>query len=150
MALTHGVKIIGIESNAYQYTFLFWFDFVLRQLQIEGSGIELCELYAGALSKNAKIKDMLANLLKGLILLHPSVRARVVYQIVHWNPLKLHNTDDILDLLAWIFRCIELYGHSMTLVGSVNLTRDDAPAALVYQDGAALDEISDVANRLPI
>ena len=150
MALESHVKVIAIESNAYQYTFLFWFNFVLEQLQIQGSGIELCELYAGALSKNAKIKDMLANLLKGLILLHPSVRAAVVYQIVHWNPLKTHNTDDILDLLAWIFRAMELYGHSMDIVGSVPLHRDDSPPALQYYGGEALDDTSEVANRLPI
>ena len=150
MALTHKIKIICVESNAYQYTFLFWFNFVMQQLQIEGSGIMLCELYAGALSKNAKIKDMLANLLKGLILLHPSVRAQVVYQIVHWNPLKLHNTDDILDLLSWIFRAIELYGHDMSIVGSVDLVRDDSPPALQFEGGAAFDEMSETANRLPI
>lgn len=150
MAITHGIKVIAIESNAYQYTFLFWFDFVLKQLQLEASGILLCELYAGALSKNAKIKDMLANLLKGLILLHPTVRSRVIYQIVHWNPLKLHNTDDILDLLAWIFRAIELYGNMMEITGSVALVRDDSPRALQFFGGEALDEETETVNRLPI
>src|SRR5574341_91887 len=150
MALESGIKVIAVESNAYQYTFLFWFDFVMKQLQIEGSGIQLCELYAGALSKNAKIKDMLANLLKGLILLHPSIREQVVYQIVHWNPLKIHNTDDILDLLAWVYRTIELYGTIMDIVGNVNLQREDSPPALQFFEGELLDSNTETANTLPI
>lgn len=127
LALNNNVKMIAVESNAYQYTLLYWFNFIIQQLGIEG--IEFGELYAGSLAKNAKIKNMLQQLVKGEILLHPNVRSLVVYQITHWNPLKKDNTDDILDILAWIFRTIELYSQSMEITGSVNLTSDFSPAA---------------------
>lgn len=135
MALESGIRVIAVESNAYQYTLLFWFDFVCRQLRIEG--IKLCELFAGTLSKNAKIKNMLNSLVGGRPLLHPSVRSRAVYQISQWNPLRLHNADDILDLLAWCDRCIELYGIDMALAGTVDLTDStigDTTALLTYEE----------------
>jgi hypothetical protein len=150
LALTHRIKVICVESNAYQYTLLFWFDFVCQQLQI--SGIDLCELFAGAMSKNSKIKNMLPQLTKGEILLHPSVRSQVVHQIVHWNPLKMNNTDDLLDLLAWTYRAIELYGTSMELMGSINVSVDASPEALQFENGEAIGnwENARAANRLPI
>lgn len=131
MALTSGIKVIAVESNAYQYTLLFWFNFVCQQLQI--SGIEFCELTAGTLTKNAKIKNMINALIAGEVLLHPRVRSKVMYQISQWNPLKRDNVDDILDILAWCFICVEIYGTFMEIQGSIdyNTLRDTTPAALI-------------------
>jgi hypothetical protein len=126
-AFTLGIKLIAVESNSYQFTLLYWFDFVMQQLQ--ASGIDFVELYAGQMTKNAKIKEMLASLLKGEILLHPEVRSLVVNQIVHWNPLRTNNNDDILDLLAWIHKCIALYGTQMEIQGSVDVKLDLTPPA---------------------
>lgn len=123
MALSRGIKCIGIESNAYQFTFLFWFDFVCKQAGIEG--IILCELYAGILSKNSKIKAMLPKLLRkkekdtAELLLHPDVRSRVVHQITQWNPLKVKNIDDILDLMGYVDKMIEQYGNEMEISGGI-------------------------------
>lgn len=116
LALRHNIRCICVESNAYQYTFLYWFDFICKQLEIRG--IELCELYAPAFAKNAKIKQMLPQLLSGDIMLHPDVRSAVVTQIIHWNPLKQQNIDDILDLLSYCYKSIEQHGHFMELAGS--------------------------------
>lgn len=134
LAIQMKIKVIAVESNAYQYTLIYWFDFVCKQLNI--SGIEFVDIYAGAYSKNAKIKSMLPQLLpspakhdKVEIILHPEVRSRVVYQITHWNPLKLVNTDDILDLLAWVYKVIELYNHLMELSGMVDIKSDMSPEA---------------------
>lgn len=122
LALEYKVKCVCIESNAYQYTLLFWFDFVCRKLKI--TGIECCELIAGGYTKNAKIRDMLNGLIdpkRPRPLLHPEVRNAVVYQISQWNPIKQKNDDDILDLAAWVDKAIELYGHMMELSGSIAL-----------------------------
>lgn len=133
MALSRGIKLIAVESNAYQYSLLFWFDFVCQQLQI--SGIQCVPVYATVLSKNAKIKGMLPKLMKKAdkdtaeILLHPSVRERVVYQITQWNPLKLKNIDDILDLISWVDKVIEEHGNEMELLGAVHLQLDEVPSA---------------------
>lgn len=127
LALTHGVRVICVESNAYQFTLLFWFNHVCQQLQI--TGIELCELNAAGYAKNAKIKSMLNGLIKGNPLLHGSIRNKVVYQISQWNPLKINNDDDLLDILAWVQRAIELYGSLMEIVGSMYLQILDDYAA---------------------
>lgn len=147
LALQHGIKLIAVESNAYQSTLLFWFNFVCQQLQIEG--IQFVELQAQGLTKNSKIKNMLNSLLTGKPLLHPEVRNRVIYQISQWNPLKIHNADDLLDLLAWLDRCIQLYGNDMDLMGnpSLLLTTDSSPEATIgYENLLAAASHSDSWN----
>lgn len=139
MALRLGIKLIAVESNAYQYTLLYWFDFIRQQIGI-GTDMRFVELYAGLLSKNSKIKGVLPKLLRksdkqtAEILLHPSVRSKVVTQITQWNPLKTKNVDDVLDLLAWVDKCIELYGNEMELQGSINLSIDVSPPAAFAED----------------
>lgn len=128
LAFTHNIQLICVESNAYQFTLIYWFGQIMQQ--IGASGIHFGELTAGVLSKNSKIKDMLQQLVKGEILLHPTVRSQVVYQITHWNPLRKNNTDDILDLLAWVYKAIELYGHLMEFSNTPTITRDTSPEAL--------------------
>lgn len=132
LAFTLGIKLIAVESNSYQFTLIYWFEHVMQQIQ--GSGIDFVELYAGQMTKNAKIKEMLASLLKGEILLHPEVRSLVVNQIVHWNPLRTNNVDDILDLLAWVHKCIALYGTMMEIVGSVDLKYDQGVESAHTED----------------
>lgn len=127
LAVKHNVQVIAVETNAYQYTLLYWFDYFCTQLKI--TGINLCELNSNSYAKNAKIKDAIADLLKGKILIHPEVRSQVVTQIVHWNPLRQNNEDDVLDLLGWCYRCIEQHGHLMEISGSVNITTDVLPPA---------------------
>lgn len=136
MALRRGIRLIAVESTAYQFSLLFWFNWVSQQIGL--SGIEFVELQNTVLSKNAKIKSMLPKLLKKKdkntpeMYLHPTVRERVVYQITQWNPLKLKNVDDILDLLAWVEKTIELYGTQMEIQGSMNITIDQTPPAEFY------------------
>jgi len=128
-AVQNGIQVIAVESHAYQYTLLFWFQFVCTQLKIEG--IHFVELENNAYAKNAKIKDMIQQLVKGEILLRPEVRAEVVTQIIHWNPLKRDNVDDILDLLAWCYRAIDKYGVLMSLNTFVErLALDLSPQAM--------------------
>jgi len=128
-AVQNGIQVIAVESHAYQYTLLFWFQFVCTQLKIEG--IHFVELENNAYAKNAKIKDMIQQLVKGEILRRPEVRAEVVTQIIHWNPLKRDNVDDILDLLAWCYRAIDKYGVLMSLNTFVErLALDLSPQAM--------------------
>jgi hypothetical protein len=141
MAMELRIKMICVETNAYQYTFLFWFDWACKQLGIEG--IELGELIAGALSKNTKIKNMLNAVVedtvggvkkKAKMYLHPAVRSRFIYQVTHWNPLKIKNDDDILDTAAWAEIAIQLYGQNMELTGYVDLevfSKNTTPPALL-------------------
>lgn len=108
MALKHGVRLIAVESTSYQYTLLYWFQEVCKQLNI--TGFDFVEVYTGNYSKNARITDALKILTAGEMFVHPDVKSAVINQIIHWNPLRRNNTDGILDLLSYMPRVLELYG----------------------------------------
>jgi hypothetical protein len=48
-------------------------------------------------------------LLKGEILLAPAVRSAVLHQIMEWNPLKISNTDDIIDPIGYVDEIMQEY-----------------------------------------
>lgn len=109
IALTNNCRAIGIESTAYQYSLLYWFNFMCAQMGI--TGIEPLELYSGVTSKNSRILSMFKSLLAGEEYIHPSCTAPVYLQITSFNALKRDNTDGLLDLLTYAPKMIELYGE---------------------------------------
>lgn len=111
MAFRHNCRVICVESNAYQYSLLYWFDHISKQLGI--AGMHFCELYSGTKSKNGRIADMIKQLNVGEILLAKEVRSLVLHQIFSWNPMKRDNVDGILDTLTYAPKAIELYGPLM-------------------------------------
>jgi len=106
-ALTHNCRLIGVESNAYQYSLLYWFNFICQQLGIEG--IEAVELYSGVRSKNSRILEMFKSLGKGEIFIEKNAKAASFAQIISFNPIRRDNTDGILDLLTYANKTIEMY-----------------------------------------
>ncbi len=111
LALQTGTKLIAIESTAYQYTLLYWFTEVCRQLGVEG--LQVVDVYSGHMSKNSKISTTLKILTSGELDVHPSVLSRVTFQIANFNPLKRDNLDGLLDLLSYAPKVIELYGSDI-------------------------------------
>lgn len=109
LALKNNCRLIVVESNAYQYSLLYWFNFICQQLGI--IGLECMEIYSGALSKNTRILNMFKSLLAGEIYIHPNVKATVYHQISSFNALRRDNTDGILDLLTYSPRVMEMYGE---------------------------------------
>lgn len=109
IALSKNCRVIAIESNAYQYTLNYWFQYICMQRGI--IGIEAVEIYSGAYSKNSRILTMFKQLLSGEILVHPECTAAVNLQISQFNPLKRDNVDGLLDCLTYAPRVIEMYGH---------------------------------------
>ena len=109
IALSKNCRVIAIESNAYQYTLNYWFQYVCAQRGI--IGIEAVEIYSGSYSKNSRILTMFKQLLAGEILVHPSQCATVNLQISQFNPLKRDNTDGLLDCLTYAPKVLELYSH---------------------------------------
>lgn len=109
IALSKNCRIIAIESNAYQYTLKYWFEFICAQRGI--IGIEAVEVYSGSYSKNSRILNMFKQLLAGEIFVHPTCRAQVNLQISQFNPLKRDNTDGLLDCLTYAPKVIEMYGN---------------------------------------
>lgn len=98
MALKTRTALIAVESMAYQYTLLYWFEEVCKTVGI--SGITFVPLYAINHSKNSRIQAAIKSLESKEIILHPSVVSIVQKQIADWNPMKRDNVDDILDTLA--------------------------------------------------
>ncbi len=101
--------LVAVESNAYQYSHLYWFNFICQQKGIQG--IDCVDIYSGQASKNSRILTMFKALLAKEIWLAQATRAQVFSQIVPFNPIKTNNTDGILDLLTYAPRVIELYGE---------------------------------------
>lgn len=110
LASEHGCKLIAVESVAFQYSLLYWFEQITAQQGLYG--FHFVELYP-RMSKNARIREMLGLLIKGDLLLHPSVRNDVIYQINQWNPLKTDNVDDLLDVLAYAYQVMDTYRELM-------------------------------------
>ena len=101
--------LVAVESNAYQYSHLYWFNYICNQRGIQG--IHCVDVYSGAASKNARILTMFKSLLAKELYLATPVRAQVFNQITSFNPLKTNNVDGILDCLTYAQRVIELYGE---------------------------------------
>jgi hypothetical protein len=107
MALEHRAKLIAVESTSFQYTLLYWFEQIATQLGIQG--IQFVPIYTGSYSKNSRLNDAIKTLTQGELYLHRSLRMQVINQIVNWNPMKQNNIDDLLDLLSYAPKVIELY-----------------------------------------
>ena len=108
LALRHNCRLICSESVAYQSTLNYWFQFICRQRGIYG--IENVEIYPGGTSKNSRILNMFKQLKSGEIFISNECRAEVFLQITQFNPLKRDNVDDVLDLLTYAPKVLELYG----------------------------------------
>lgn len=131
--LENNCKLVIIEAVAYQASLCYWFNFICQQLGIVG--IEVVEIYTGGYSKNHRILTMFKQLPKGEIEIHPDVFPEVSIEILGFNPLKTDNTDNILDLLAYQTKAIELYGQHMITFNdigemefaSTNILEDNCP-----------------------
>ena len=119
-ALKYNCRLICAESVAYQSTLNYWFRFICEQRGIYG--IEHVELYPGGYSKNSRILNMFKMLSAGEIYVSEECRSEVYLQIMQFNPLRRDNTDDILDLLAYSPKVLEMYGE---FVVSMNVLVND-------------------------
>jgi len=102
-------SLVAIESNAFQYSLLYWSEQVCSQLGI--IGINFVDVYSGQRSKNSRILDMFKALLAGEIYLASTVRPQVFTQIQAFNHTKSNNVDGILDCVTYAPKVIELYGE---------------------------------------
>lgn len=109
LALENNCRLIVVEGNAYQYSLLYWFEFISKQLGIVG--IEAVPIYSGSRAKITRIIEMLKSYASGEIHVHDDVRLDVHTQIAQFNPLKLNNTDGILDLLTYAPRVLSEFGE---------------------------------------
>jgi hypothetical protein len=126
MAIEERIGVIAVEAVAYQETLLFWFEQVIEELGIEG--IELVPLSPGGISKNARILKMLTFLTPSrdsipgtaLIMLGAAVRSLVIDQARQFDPTKTNNTDDLLDIIAYVYKIIENHGDFIASLAPIN------------------------------
>jgi hypothetical protein len=120
-ALTYNCRLIAVEANAYQYSLLYWFDFLCQQMQI--IGIEAVPVYSGTRSKNARILEMFKAYIAGELYVHADAKAAVHLQITQFNPLRRDNTDGLLDLLTYAPKVISDYGE-FVIAGNIIESQD--------------------------
>lgn len=108
IGLRKGCRLIAVESVAYQASLCYWFNVIITQMGI--TGFEIVEVYPGGWSKNSRILAMLKSYAAGELFVDTDCKAQVHLQITQFNPLKTDNTDDILDLLTYMPKVLELYG----------------------------------------
>lgn len=133
LCFKHNVSLIAVESNAFQYSLLYWFTFITAQMGVQG--IEPVEIYSGVSSKNSRILQMFLQLLKGEVWIHPNCVPACHLQITQFNPLRRDNTDGLLDLLTYAPKVLELYGPS--LISSNIIEAQEYSSATVQEENWA-------------
>ena len=123
-ALTYNCRVIGVESNAYQYSLLYWFDFICQQLGI--IGIDAVPIYSGTVAKNSRILNMLKSYAGGEIFVYEECKLEVHTQITEFDPMKRDNTDGILDLLTYAPRMIAEFGELVAAMDLIQSQEFDA------------------------
>lgn len=108
LGLENNCRLVAIESVAYQATLSYWFQFICQQQGI--IGFHAVEIYPGGWSKNSRILAMLKSYAAGEIFVDIECKPQVHLQITQFNPLKTDNQDDILDLLTYAPKVLEMYG----------------------------------------
>jgi hypothetical protein len=113
LAMKYGLTAIVVESVAYQASLCYWIDH--RKTQLGLVSLRVLEINPQGRPKVVRILEMLKQLTaqKDRIHLHPSVRSQVTHQITYFDPLKASNTDDILDMLAYLWQVLNTHRHML-------------------------------------
>ena len=109
LALGNNCRLIAVEANAYQYSLLYWFDFICLQLGIVG--IQAVPVYSGVRAKNARILEMFKAYSAGELYVHDDAKPAVHLQITGFNAMRRDNTDGLLDLLTYMPKVVEEFGE---------------------------------------
>lgn len=116
LCLENNCHLVVIESVAFQASLCYWFDYICNQSGIQG--IQAVEIYPGISAKNARILRFFQSYAKGEIFIAPECRPEVHLQITEFNPLRNDNVDDLLDLMCYAPKVLEMY-PGLILAGNV-------------------------------
>lgn len=108
-AVMSGASVIGVETVGYQQTLAFWFKELMPQMGI--SGIEIVELKPHGRSKEARIRQFIAELYTKSYYLAEAVRALFLWQAMKYKIGAKKNKDDILDAAAYGLDMRNEYWH---------------------------------------
>lgn len=123
-SLTKNCRLIAVESNAYQYSLLYWFEFICQQMGIVG--IEAVPVYSGTRSKNARILEMFKAYAVGELYSREEARLALHLQITSFNPLRRDNTDGILDLMTYAPKVVQEFGEYVVASNIIESQEFDA------------------------
>jgi len=131
IALSRNCRLIAVESNAYQYSLLYWFSFICTQLGIQG--VECVDIYSGARAKTARILDFLKAYAAGELFAIDDAKLSLHIQIATFNPLRKDNTDGILDLMTYAPRVINEFGDSV-LAANIIQSQEFEAHEIIYNN----------------
>lgn len=125
LALEFGIRVIFVESVAYQATLAYWIDHFAKELGL--ADLQILEIYPGNAGKNARIYNTLKTMAKensdnAEILIDKSVRNVFVDQAVSWNPLKTDNRDDILDLATYTHQIMHEHAGNLMRIFDISFS----------------------------
>ena len=103
----YNCRVIGCESNAYQSTYLFWFDFVCKQLNI--TNIHFVEIYTNDQSKNARVRSVIKAFVAHELETTENTHSAILKQVVDYDFTKTKNKDEALDLCAMATAMVKNY-----------------------------------------
>jgi hypothetical protein len=123
-ALKHNCRLIAVESNAYQYSLLYWFNHICTQIQL--TGIECVDIYSGSKSKNSRILTMLRAYAAGELYAIGDAKLSLHSQILGFNPLKTDNTDGVLDLMTYAPRVMSEFAEFVVSTNLIQMQEFEA------------------------
>lgn len=129
-ALANNCRLIAVEANAYQYSLCYWFEFICKQMGIQG--VEIVPIYSGSKAKNARIINMLKSYGAGELYCHERCRLALHSQIVSFNAMKTDNTDGVLDLMTYAPRVVQEFGEYVISHNIIEQQEFDAIEVLEY------------------
>jgi len=109
LAIEYGASVIGVEANGYQQTLGFWFKELMGPLGL--STIQVVELGSHGRSKEARIRQFIAELYNCSYYLSEKIRAIFIWQAMKYKLGQKKNKDDFLDACAYGLDMRNEYWH---------------------------------------
>lgn len=129
LAIEWGASVIGVEANGYQQTLGFWFRELMGPLGL--SSIEVVELGSHGRSKEARIRQFIAELYSESYYLSEDVRAAFIWQAMKYKLGQKKNKDDLLDACAY---GLDMRNEYWQLIRNMNTNNKFLTAASVQDD----------------
>ena len=102
IALLFNIRVIFIESVAYQQTLKFWFEHIVEKVGLKEHFV-VVEITPKGKNKDNRIRVSIHQLLdKTWYIADPDARQRYMFQALSYKVGKTTNRDDILDADAYI------------------------------------------------
>lgn len=119
LARERNCNVVCVESVAYQDTLLFWFNFICQQQGI--TGIEFLPVTTGGLSKNSRILRSFEEVRGKELAFTPAALAVWLSRAMSFDPVRLNNLDDTLDVVAYAPKVFATYGHLLAIQGQASI-----------------------------